>query len=396
MTNWFNKFFFFCSGATSTLLEEPECETEHIKYQGIGATVFFTAILAAVSGVYALYKVLDARLSAICFGILWGLMIFNLDRFIVASIKGRQKDLTLPWSKRAAKRMEDLGIALPRILLAVFFSIVITKPLEMRLFEKEIDAQLHKENIEQRLEVQKSASANPEIDRLEQENINLRKEISDSLAAREKIRRAMNSEADGVGQTQVAGEGPVYDRYKKQYDDLDTEYQSVSDRNTKKIIDNEQKLQNLRAESDLQATQAATAIDKREGLAARLSALNNLAKEDIATRGDYTYYFIDWFIVIFFILIELSPIVVKLFTRYGPYDLKLEETEKTAMAAAKGESEVLTKMYTHLDQELFKNPSQATQAELRNAQDDLTRRIIASWRDREINRMRPLVKAKKK
>ena len=78
-------FFIFCSGANSKILES--CPTEKAKYQGIGATIFFTAVLATFSGGYAIHFVFNNLAFSIPFGILWGVIIFNLDRYIVLSIK---------------------------------------------------------------------------------------------------------------------------------------------------------------------------------------------------------------------------------------------------------------------------------------------------------------------
>ncbi|HAT69734.1 MAG TPA: DUF4407 domain-containing protein, partial [Flavobacteriaceae bacterium] len=36
---------------------------------------------------YALYTVFDNYFAAIGFGLVWGLLIFNLDRYIVSTIK---------------------------------------------------------------------------------------------------------------------------------------------------------------------------------------------------------------------------------------------------------------------------------------------------------------------
>ncbi len=47
------RFFWFCSGAhIGTLKKYP---IEHNKYVGIGATIFFTALFASLSGGYAMY-----------------------------------------------------------------------------------------------------------------------------------------------------------------------------------------------------------------------------------------------------------------------------------------------------------------------------------------------------
>ena len=65
--SWY--FFIFCSGADTAILEE--CSPgERTKYAGIGATVFFTAVMAAIAGSYALYTVFDNLFTAIFFGMI--------------------------------------------------------------------------------------------------------------------------------------------------------------------------------------------------------------------------------------------------------------------------------------------------------------------------------------
>jgi hypothetical protein len=61
--------------------------TDRNKYAGISATVFFTGVLAFCSSGYALYTVFNSAALAVGFGLLWGLMTFNLDRYIVMSMK---------------------------------------------------------------------------------------------------------------------------------------------------------------------------------------------------------------------------------------------------------------------------------------------------------------------
>jgi hypothetical protein len=119
-------FFLTCAGVDQNLIDNCS-NSEQNKYVGIGGTIFFTAIMATIAGSYALYTVFDNVYSAIFFGIIWGLLIFNLDRFIVATIK-----------KTDAEWNEFLQ-ASPRIVLAVIIAIVISKPLELKLFEKEIN-----------------------------------------------------------------------------------------------------------------------------------------------------------------------------------------------------------------------------------------------------------------
>jgi hypothetical protein len=126
------RFFWFCSGAhIGTLKKYP---IEHNKYVGIGATIFFTALFASLSGGYAMYFVFAgnalAVVFAVIFGLIWGTAIFNMDRYIVSSI-----------DKQGTTNQQILQ-ASPRILLAIMIGIVISRPLELKIFDKEIRQKL--------------------------------------------------------------------------------------------------------------------------------------------------------------------------------------------------------------------------------------------------------------
>lgn len=122
------RFFFACAGAYLRILEA--CPSEHTKYVGIGATIFLTACLAVISGSFAIYTLIDNALVAFLFGLLWGAMIFNLDRYIVSSIR------------KEGKTWNEIGLAMPRLILAILISIVITKPIEVELFRNQINSEL--------------------------------------------------------------------------------------------------------------------------------------------------------------------------------------------------------------------------------------------------------------
>src|ERR1700730_9438812 len=126
------RFFWFCSGAhISTFKKYP---IEQNKYVGIGATIFFTALFASMSGGYAMYFVFNGSPFAVGFAILfvliWGLAIFNMDRYIVSSI-----------NKEGTTNQQILQ-ASPRILLAIMIGVVISRPKELKIFDKEIRGKL--------------------------------------------------------------------------------------------------------------------------------------------------------------------------------------------------------------------------------------------------------------
>ncbi|MFN8338519.1 MAG: DUF4407 domain-containing protein [Saprospiraceae bacterium] len=126
--NRVSAFFIFCSGAVNSILKR--CPSDYTKYQGIGATILFTGIFSALSAGYALYTVFESYVASTIFAILWGMMIFNLDRYIVSGMRKKSNFL------------QEVAMAAPRIVLAIFIGIVIATPLELKLFESEINAEI--------------------------------------------------------------------------------------------------------------------------------------------------------------------------------------------------------------------------------------------------------------
>ena len=131
---WLNEFLWICAGVNREVLRQ--CPTDYAKYAGIGGTILFTALMAMLSGGYAINFVFDNNAIAICFGIFWGLLIFNLDRFIVNTMYSDGK-VTISWGELAA--------GLPRIIMAIFLGIVISTPLELKIFEDAIDIRIEQD-----------------------------------------------------------------------------------------------------------------------------------------------------------------------------------------------------------------------------------------------------------
>ena len=200
-------FFILCSGSDSKILKTCS-EGEQNKYAGIGATVFFTAIMAFIASSYALYTVFDNLLTAIFFGFIWGLLIFNLDRFIVSTIK-----------KRNSFSSEFLQ-ATPRIILAVIIAVVISKPLEMKIFEKEINQVLLEQKNEMTLanKEQLAQQYAPTVEKLNQDIAGLKSEIVTKEAETNALYDTYISEAEGTAGTLLLGKGPVYAEKREKHD----------------------------------------------------------------------------------------------------------------------------------------------------------------------------------
>jgi len=301
------KFFLFCSGVDHSIL--TKCPTDDNKYVGIGATVFFTGVLAFFSSGYALYTVFDSYVMAAGFGLVWGLMIFNLDRYIVMSMKSYGK-----WWR-------DAVVAAPRLAMAVLLAIVISKPLELKIFEKEINAELltMEQEVFKQQEDKVKERFNAQVEDQRQQIAKLKDEITFKTAARDTLARIAQIEADGTGGSRKKNLGPIYRAKKADADKAQAELDSLLAINLPLIKEKGMAL--VTVDSAAQAGIAALDRDKYDGMAARMEALSRL------TANSQAIYFANIFIMFLFISIETAPVFVKLISYRSPYDYLLHELE---------------------------------------------------------------------
>lgn len=298
------RFFIFCSGSDRDILDQCS-DGEKTKYAGIGATVFFTAVMATIAASFALFTVFDNLYSSIFFGIIWGMLIFNLDRFIVSTIKKRDSFF------------DELIQASPRILLAVIIAIVISKPLELKIFEKEINQVLLEEKNSMTLanKDQLALQYNPSLESLASENNLLKKEIVDKEAEVNALYETYIAEAEGRKGTELIGKGPVYKEKREKHDAELAALQELRKVNADKIATNETQMAILSSDYQKKVAETQPVIDGFDGLMARVNALQKLP------------WLPSFFIFLLFLAIETSPILAKLLSPKGAYDLKLAEQE---------------------------------------------------------------------
>ena len=322
------RFFIFCSGADTTILQDCS-KGENTKYAGIGATVFFTAVMAFIACAYALYTVFDNVYTAIGFGLVWGLLIFNLDRFIVSTIKKRNN-----FSR-------ELLQAIPRLILALIIAVVISKPLEMKIFEKEINQVLleRKNDLTLANKEQIALQYNPTKQGLEEQISSLKNEITEKEAATNALYDTYISEAEGTAGTKLQGKGPVYKEKREKHDASLAELQALKEENSAKIEALETQIATLDTEYENAVSTSQPIIDGFDGLMARIDALGQLP------------WFPSFFIFLLFLAIETAPIIAKLLAPKGVYDYKLEEQE-SVVATWVEQKVAQRKLLMDTDQEL--------------------------------------------
>lgn len=306
-----NSFFLFCSGVYSPLLIKTP--TENHKYVGIGGTVFFTGLLAAVSSSYALFTVFQSIWYAIGFGLVWGLMIFNLDRFIVSSMRKRNN----AWA--------EWKMAIPRLVFAVLLAIVISKPLELKIFEREINRKLDEKKIQMIAQSKEEISKGfSEISVLESKKDSLKSEVAEATAYRDKLQQEYDFERFGTktdGTSGIVGLGTNAKKKEQQLDAAQADLNTLKYAHQIRIDSLESEIRNLVALRNSEFEKRAPNIEGFDGLAARLDALQILTEESAAMK------WANLFIMLLFVAVETAPIFVKLISPRGPYDELLDLAE---------------------------------------------------------------------
>lgn len=324
------QFFWFCSGANFSLLKRAP--TESNKYVGIGATVFFTGVLAALAAGYALFTVFQSVWPAIFFGMLWGFMIFNLDRFIVSSMRKKEN----AWA--------EWKLAIPRLVLAVLLALVISKPLELKMFEREINRKIDEKKTEFISQSKISlAKGFPEIQELEGKIDTLKSEVITAEAFRNQVQKEYDAERFGekmAGTSGIVGLGTNAKKKEQQLDAAQLALEDLRKRNQVRIDTLEAQIREFIALRQEEFEKQQPGIEGFDGLAARMDALSALTDESSAMA------LANIFIMLLFIAIETAPIFVKLISPRGPYDELLELHEDKVKlfkgekwVKAKGESE---------------------------------------------------------
>ena len=353
------QFFILCSGADTDILNDCSIGEQN-KYAGIGATVFFTAVMATIAASYALYTVFDNLYSSLFFGLIWGLLIFNLDRYIVSTIKKRDNVI------------DEILQATPRIILAVIIAVVISKPLELKIFEKEINQVLLEQKNELTLANQNQIAEqfNPKIAELESQILGLQSQIDTKETEVNALYDTYITEAEGTAGTKLLGKGPVYKEKREKHDAGLVDLQQLKTDNKAKITAIETQILALQGDYTANIEESQPIIDNFDGLMARVTALGKLP------------WLPSFFIFLLFLAIETSPIIAKLLSPKGEFDFRLQDQETTIKTwtmqkvaerklLLKTDNEINNKVYTEIaDEEDVMNYKRKKARELMQHQAD--------------------------
>ncbi len=337
------RFLWSCAGADPDILARCP-HTDSVKFQGVGGVVLATSVLAFASGSYAFYTVFEPKTGmalardihwptvamAVFAGLVWGLVIFNIDRFIVSSTgKGDGTE---------AVTLREIGQSIPRLVMAVLLGVVISAPLEIRILKPEIDAQLELEQNEYLAQLnqhsQQMFQASKDELRAKLASAMSRLDERESYFEKRRIeinaqRRLLELEAEGRTGSGVAGRGPAWRDKRDTLDQMTAELERDRARDAEKSESIVQEVARWKTEL--------ASVDDRldEAMASNLEQARHL--DGLMKRIHISHEIggvVPWVILLLLLAIETGPIFFKMMLRKGAYDHLVENEMRVAMARA--------------------------------------------------------------
>jgi hypothetical protein len=316
------RFLWKCAGGDHYILERATY-SDQIKYMCLGGIVFATGAMAGLAGGYAFYTIFSPKGSAVedivdfptvllssIFGIIWGLMIFNIDRFIVTSTGKGDGTEKITW--------DEFKSAIPRIIMGTIIAMTISKPIEIRMFQTEINNKLYEKQLELQKEFEKKTTANFEerLKVVEGDLGDVDKKRQDLIERIKKAETEMQDNLMGRVPGIPAGNGNLTQKLQGQIDALNTELNRFDKQNGDKIKDADKKRKEILAEKE---KVLATNVQVAQGLDGLL--------ERIKLSHEVAGFWITLFITLLFLSIELTPIFFKLMLNKTPYDYLAENRD---------------------------------------------------------------------
>lgn len=296
----------FAAGADPYLLKKGTY-SDQVKMACMGGTVYATALLAFISGSYAIrtifFPIDSESLWPYAMGIVWAFIIFNLDRFIVSSTP----------ANIGKSKWEKCKQAIPRIIMGLIISVVISKPIEIKIFEKDIKEKIELEHVDGKEALKKiEFQTNTELRNNKTTIADLKEELVKAEKELKEIRTLYNRELGGQNSGNK-GVGPIANEYKKQVAKMQMEVDDL--KISIKKAENTFKNSQQKIEQDLE--EKSVTIKEAKG-----SFVNQLRLAHEISPV------ISWSLTIFFIVLELTPIIFKLMMERAPYDFQMFDRDE--------------------------------------------------------------------
>ena len=284
-------------------------DTAYKTQAGYGLFVLIVGIFAFFSSSYALSTTLDVS-GVYLIAAVYATLIVLIDR----------ENVSVTTKNRAMVAV--------RLVLAVFIGLVVSVPIELRIFDTQIRQQLkamensdNRGYMEQKEEAERQyrgriLDAEKRVKDLETEASELQNRLTNEVLAPD---RQIQGVVAGTGRP---GEGPVFRRLKDQIKEkTDQLTRAQSDLKTLKA-DEQQELNRIQTEYQNKALPPAT------DLLSRYTALG--AVKQHPTRG-WDAWTMAWGVRLLLIMLELTPALIKVLQEESEYDALVRATRRRSI-----------------------------------------------------------------
>jgi hypothetical protein len=386
------RFLWECAGGDRYILERATY-SDQIKYMCLGGIVFATGAMAGLAGGYAFYTIFSPKTSdvldktkttienatyipsdvttvimSVVFGIIWGLIIFNIDRFIVTSTGKGDGTEKITW--------DEFKSAIPRLIMGAIIAITISKPIEIRMFKTEIDLAVQKQQEREKEDGISQANKNYEnkVKETKAKIYKLQNDLDLKEQAVADLRREVANEITGKNDNGAAY-GPRAQQLERQAEIIELQIKTI--KSTEEYITSTADIQKFNQEKKVSIAEAEKKAATLDGLLIRIQKAHEIAG-----------FWVSLFITLLFMCIELTPIFFKLMLNKTPYDY-LSENRDDLIRAENG-IEVRYDYYKDkdgLERHLIINHEAERiifeKMQVTSIQKELTEYAIAKYKERE-------------
>ncbi|MEO5562981.1 MAG: DUF4407 domain-containing protein [Chitinophagaceae bacterium] len=314
------RFLWWCAGAHQDLLKQ--FPSEQTKYSGLGGVILATFVLASLSAGYAIHSVFNNLLLTVCFAVIWGLIIFNFDRFLVSTMR-----------KYGVSRNKQIWMAVPRLALALLIGLTIARPLELKIFEKEINTKVT-ENIHKKIQLNDSLLKIEIANQSQTATLERNRLISRKLAIEDTLHQLQQSylrEADGTAGSMQRGIENITRLKMNAFNQAQAQFVPELSQLNAGIQQQDSLLSASNNGLEEKRKQYEVAALANVGFLERNKALSDLSAQESSV------FWTSLLISMLIILIEIGPILSKLIMPIGPYDIALAKEELMSMAASEND-----------------------------------------------------------
>lgn len=320
--NIVSRFFYFLSKTDTHALQFCTAETRSVQ-SSIGVIVFITGVMAMISMFFALQSVFFQNptlleliiVSSISF--FYGFAIVVFDREVVSVVVAPSSSTATTTYGRVWNKIKSKAPYFPRLIFAVVIGIIIAFPLELKVQEDQIKAQIIKKSEKENApKIKEIRETERKLDQKRKQAIDLL--LKDIEADRQVSKNYQIEYIKECGRGECGPKAAAIELKRIALDEkIEKKVQELESKkdDIEKTIRDEMKTE-LQRLSVLEAE--LVAAKRSNDLLTQFIALEEIKKEyeEAATFG--------MFLMLFFIMFEVFPVVTKMFLPYSEYNAYLD------------------------------------------------------------------------